>query len=196
MEREQFIEEIKTIKIEDLKEKDVKDIAAAKALLDADDVSWRTAFSGRNPRAAVGAYIYKGSFELPEDITGQRLTLFFNSIGKDQSVYINGKALTENLKDGQTGHELVLDASIVKAGKNMIAIIATPLGRNAGTDPGSIQIYRAAGKWKRKLFNGLAQAIIQSRGEAGEIELTATSPGLKPGVLKVNEVESTSRLSN
>jgi beta-galactosidase len=33
---------------------------------------------------------------------------------------------------------------------------------------------------KRKLFNGLAQVIVQSRKEAGPIKLTATSPGLQP----------------
>ena len=40
-------------------------------------------------------------------------------------------------------------------------------------------------KWQRKLFNGLAQVIIQSTGAAGEIQLTAESEGLKPAVLKI-----------
>ncbi len=34
---------------------------------------------------------------------------------------------------------------------------------------------------KRKVFNGLCQVIIQSSRDAGQIELTAQSPGLKPG---------------
>jgi beta-galactosidase len=33
-------------------------------------------------------------------------------------------------------------------------------------------------KWKRSVFNGLAQVIVQSGGEPGEIRLTATSQDL------------------
>ncbi len=43
----------------------------------------------------------------------------------------------------------------------------------------------APGAWKRSLFNGLAQAIVQSTGEAGEITLTAKSTNLSDGVLKI-----------
>ena len=34
-------------------------------------------------------------------------------------------------------------------------------------------------QWKRSLFNGIAQVIVQSTGDAGEIRLTANSGGLK-----------------
>ena len=40
--------------------------------------------------------------------------------------------------------------------------------------------------WKRSLFNGLAQVIVQSTREPGEITLTASSPGLSSSVLKLN----------
>jgi beta-galactosidase len=40
--------------------------------------------------------------------------------------------------------------------------------------------------WKRSLFNGLAQVIVQSTRAPGEITLTATSPGLSSSVLKLN----------
>ena len=39
--------------------------------------------------------------------------------------------------------------------------------------------------WKRSVFNGLAQVIVQSTGQPGEITLTATSSGLSQGVLKL-----------
>jgi hypothetical protein len=35
------------------------------------------------------------------------------------------------------------------------------------------------------VFNGLAQAIVQSKREAGEIRLMATSPGLAPAVASI-----------
>lgn len=39
--------------------------------------------------------------------------------------------------------------------------------------------------WKRSLFNGLAQIIVQSSGEPGELILYANSPGLAPQSLKL-----------
>ncbi len=43
----------------------------------------------------------------------------------------------------------------------------------------------AAGGWKRSLFNGLAQVIVRSAGQPGEIILTASSKDLSPAVLKL-----------
>jgi beta-galactosidase len=56
------------------------------------------------------------------------------------------------------------------------------------TDPGSIQIINPAETWKRKLFSGLAQVIVQSSKQAGEITLTATSPGLKSASVILNSL--------
>jgi len=39
--------------------------------------------------------------------------------------------------------------------------------------------------WQRSLFNGRAQVLVQSAGEAGEIKLTATADGLAPFILKL-----------
>jgi beta-galactosidase len=40
--------------------------------------------------------------------------------------------------------------------------------------------------WARSLFNGLAQVIVQSTKDAGEIKLTATADGLPPATSAVN----------
>jgi beta-galactosidase len=61
-------------------------------------------------------------------------------------------------------------------------------GNQGGTNPGSPESARATttpGAWKRSLFSGLAQVILQSTGEPGEITLTARSPGVTDGVLKI-----------
>lgn len=200
LEKEKFIEDIRAVKITDLKEKAITDVVAGKALLTADDRSWEKAFAGRNYKNLPAAYIHRGTFNLPADLNGQRLTLFFNSIGKDQSVFINGKPAGGNLNDDRQAYEITLEQSVLKPGENKIDIIARPLTKKndwdvVNTDPGTIQIYRSADQWKRKLFSGLAQVIIQSTGEPGEIELSATSPGLKTGILKVSSVKSPGRLS-
>ena len=39
--------------------------------------------------------------------------------------------------------------------------------------------------WKRSLFNGLAQIIVQAGRTPGDLTLTATGDGLKPVTLKI-----------
>jgi beta-galactosidase len=48
----------------------------------------------------------------------------------------------------------------------------------------SIQLKRQAEQWKRKLFNGLAQLIVQSTGKPGQIVLKAMS-GNSRGEIKI-----------
>ena len=38
-------------------------------------------------------------------------------------------------------------------------------------------------EWRRSVFNGLAQIIVQSSKEAGAIKLTARSAGLQPATI-------------
>jgi beta-galactosidase len=78
-------------------------------------------------------------------------------------------------------------------GKNVIAIIATPLLKkykwdNVNSRPGLFQVITPAPVWKRKLFSGLAQVIIQATGEPGEITVTATANGLTQGEFKIQSV--------
>jgi beta-galactosidase len=49
--------------------------------------------------------------------------------------------------------------------------------------------------WSRSLFNGLAQIIVQSTRDAGEIKLTATADGLTPMTVTLNTQPSAPRPS-
>ena len=117
-----------------------------------------------------------------------------------QSVYINGKQIGNNLPEDKNGNEFKLSSLLVHPGINTIAIEAVPLTKMhswdpLNTNPGLIQLLYPAQAWRRKLFNGLAQVIVQSTGEKGQIVLTATSPSVKTSVLKVNAVPSATRAS-
>jgi beta-galactosidase len=50
-------------------------------------------------------------------------------------------------------------------------------------------------QWSRSLFNGLAQIIVQSTKDAGEIKLTATADSLKPATANVQTKFGTPRPS-
>ncbi|HYH16684.1 MAG TPA: hypothetical protein VD794_15745, partial [Flavisolibacter sp.] len=58
-----------------------------------------------------------------------------------------------------------------------------------------IQLLTPAAPWKRKLFNGLAQVIVQTTKQEGELTLTATSADLKPAVIKIQSSKVTTRPS-
>jgi beta-galactosidase len=192
LEKEKFIESIQTVAIENLKEKEVSGMDAEKeAIADVDDSNWKEAFKTRDYKNLAKAYIHRGSFTLPENFSSSQITLFHKNICTEQSIYINGKKIVENLKESDISKGFTIDKSILRPGKNVIVILGTPLPKkndwdNPNRDPGLIQILTQPEPWKRKLFNGMLQVIVQSTKEAGEISLTATSPGLKDGVIKLS----------
>ncbi len=192
LENEKFIETIETITIRNLKEKAVESMDGTNETgVDVDDTKWKEAFKDRDYKKLAKAYVYRGHIMLPENFTTSTITLFYKNIGREQSLYINGKEITRNQKENETGNGYLLDRKMLQAGKNIITIVATPIPKqhdwdNVNTDPGVIQLFTAAQPWKRTLFNGLAQIIVQTTKEAGEITITATSPNLKTTVLRLN----------
>jgi beta-galactosidase len=172
---------------------------------DFDDSGWQNAFGGgrggggggrRGGNAAPAqTNVYRGSFELSE-ATGATVSLQLRSVGEQQWIYLNGKPIAQDMGRNNAGHQFDLDPASLRAGKNVIAIVATPVaagrgGRGLGGqaqqtgNPAVVKILTAPGDWKRSLFNGLAQIIVQSTGQPGEITLTANSPGVAQGVLKL-----------
>jgi beta-galactosidase len=196
LEKEKFIETIQTIKIENLKEKEAGGMKVSEKDF-SDDTTWKEAFKDKDYHKLAKAYIYRGNFVLPENYKTSDVTLFYKCIGREQTIYINGKQIASNLKEDEAAKGFILDKNNLMPGKNVIVIVATPISKkyeweNVNTDPGLIQLFTPAEQWTRKLFNGLAQIIVQTKKEAGEITLVADSPGLKAGTikLKVNHSET------
>lgn len=155
-----------------------------------EDASWKEAFKNRDYKNLAKAYLYRGSFTLPQNFSSSGVTLFYKNIGLEQSIFINGKRIAANLKQDQTSKGFIIDPAILQPGKNTISILATPVPKkydweNVNTDPGVIQLFTPAETWHRKLFNGLAQVLVQTTKEAGEIKLTATSPTLATGSIQL-----------
>jgi beta-galactosidase len=197
LEADKYIETIQTCSIENLKEKivnstdNIGEIAA-----DYNDANWDNAFKDERTQAfgtSAKVIIYRGNFSLPQLSNDARVSFFYKPIGKLQSIYVNGKIIADSVRENNSNTAFVLDKLLLHEGKNSIAIIATPLLKqhswdNINMDAGLFQIINPATAWKRKLFNGLAQVIVQSTGEAGEIILTATSENLKKQQLKIQSL--------
>ncbi len=87
---------------------------------------------------------------------------------------------------------------MLHSGQNIVAMYVTrfseankkmQLFRWDGAGPAGVQVVTPAAPWKRSVFNGLAQVIVQLTREAGEIRLTATSPGLTSAQMNIASVQ-------
>jgi beta-galactosidase len=194
LEADKFLDEITVLHLDNLKEKILENSSVEKEILELNDFSnWQNAYvddRDENFQKKANTVIYKTTFELEDNFNESQISLFYNSIGKNQSIYINGNLIAANLSENKNGDTFILDKSILKSGKNTITFITTPLIKAYRWDvvnqnPGTIQVITAAENYKRKLFNGLAQVIVQTTGEAGEIIVTATSNGLKKSQIKI-----------
>lgn len=184
---EQFPDTVTVLNIETLKSSLVPKHAVDDALTYAfDDAGWG-AFKQTddvNKPVTDRLIVVRGAFQLPALTEDTRVTLFTASISEDQSVYVNGKRIAGNINRGAKHQEYVLDHRILRKGKNVFAAAGVPFVKTVwweelNTYPGVVQIYRPHAQWRRKVFNGLAQVVVQAGRRPGEIRLIAASPALE-----------------
>ncbi|MBZ4041114.1 beta-galactosidase GalA [Flavobacterium hibisci] len=188
LEKDQFIDAVELVPITNFEEKKLAS-ANASNLISSDDNSWKEAFKDRDYKNQAPAYVYRGKFELNNNSGTNSVNFFYKKIGTDAVVFVNGNKIVPSSEDVQ---KYILNANVLKQGTNTIQIIAPPLQKVKewdvmNTDPGVIQVITPAEAWKRKLFNGYAQIIIQKDENAAEIVLSATANGLNTGTLVLKE---------
>lgn len=192
LENDKFVESITAVEINLQKEKIADAVNENMPELTADyiDTDWGRAFTDeRNEAFGKRAkwIVYRGNFIMPATDSNATITFFSRNIGTEQSVYINGKEVGKNLLGNK---EIAIGSNLLHPGENKIAILAKPLLKKQPWDvinmnPGLIQVLTPAEVWKRRLFNGYAQVIVQSTGQEGDIVLTASSGGLNPARLVI-----------
>ena len=99
-------------------------------------------------------------------------------------------AINANGEDLSIVTAAVTDAQgrVVPTATNLIQFELTGSGRILGVgngDPSCHEPDVCEDGWKRSVFNGLAQIIVQSSKEPGEIKLTARAEGLSPATLVI-----------
>jgi len=99
---------------------------------------------------------------------------------------VNGQSVGES-HDWQA--QPIFDINkFIHAGDNVVAVGVNNGVGSGGLNPNvTVKFIGHAGvpPWSRSLFNGLAQIIVQSTRDAGEIKLTATADGLSPATAAV-----------
>ncbi len=155
-----------------------------------DDSAWKNcdvlAESGPLNEGENG--VFRGHVNVSEpDLAVEKVMLDFGRIDDEGWVYVNGQ------KAGESHDWQATPAFDVKRflhpGENSVAVVVANQSGLGGVNRGvSLQFQEKpeVPDWQRSLFNGLAQVIVQSTREPGEITLTASSPGLSPCVLKLN----------
>jgi beta-galactosidase len=193
-EPDKYFETIKTATITGLKELAVNDLNNRPEIgMEVDDNNWKEAFTTQssNWREYTDSLIVvRGTFDLPGSKDAAEINLFTKSIVDDQSIYINGHLIAGNVKRDDPDQSYSLDPAILKTGRNTYAVTGQRFRKRhqwdePNTDPGLLQLIYPSGQWKRKVFNGLAQIIIQAGFQHGEILINASSLGLKQGTVRV-----------
>jgi len=190
---EQYVETVSRVNIDNLKYQLSSTLSNNTEIAENfDDSQWSKAFAKGYGEYEVGKnIIVRGSFTLADLTDKTIITLFAKSLAADQSVYVNGKLVGKDLKRNDPNQVFVLDRNLLHKGKNTIVFEGKPLVKKTeweeiNTNPGTIKIYNPAPQWKRETFNGLAQIIVKTTKQAGEITLTATSAGMIQATLKLN----------
>jgi beta-galactosidase len=194
-EPDRFIDEIITLPIQNLKQWVVDNLDNRPEVNpEFDDSAWKPAFAGIRNESwkdyRDSLLVVRGTIDLPEFTPETKITLFTKSIAENMNLYVNGQLIATHIIPKVSNQEFVLEHKLLKPGKNVYAITGQKFRKRYEWDepniqPGVVQIFNPAKPWKRMVFNGMAQIMVQSGKEAGEIYLTATSPGLAPATIKI-----------
>ncbi len=121
-----------------------------------------------------------------EDLSAPAVELWFGRINGGGSVYINGQKIGDT---GDSRAAAIYDVkTLLHPGENTIAVPLANWGVTGGLNRGvmlRLQENPSPVQWRRSVFNGLAQIIVQSSKESGTIRLTARSPGLAPATVSI-----------
>ena len=194
-EADRFSNIVKTAIIENLKELAVNNLIDRPEIVAGfNDSTWKLALRSQRSddwRVYIDTLlVIRGTFEITDLTNETEINLFTKSIVENQSIYVNGHLLASNIKRDAPNQSYRLDHSIIKSGKNEYVVTGQRFRKRhqwdePNRDPGLVQVIYPAKQWKRKAFNGLAQIIVQADTKAGEISLTASSQGLKQGIMKI-----------
>jgi beta-galactosidase len=155
-----------------------------------DDASWSTANikAERGPVSSEQHVVFRKSITLAsEDLGCEQVMLTLGSIDDVGQVFVNGQRVGES-EDWSKPFVADIKSSLHE-GANIIAVALWNKTHDGGLARGASLSFsgkRQAAGWKRSLFNGLAQVIVQShRDGTGTFVLRAKAEGLKPAESRI-----------
>ncbi|PTX98538.1 beta-galactosidase GalA [Opitutus sp. ER46] len=149
------------------------------------------AWRAPDPAVREGVIEQDFVFDRPVLAAGEHLTLLLNALGTRQSVHLNGKPLQVDVDPAAARAEVALAADDLKPTGNVLRITATRYAEwrdregLAQFHPAVLRVEAPAPEWRRTTFNGLAQVLVQTTGEPGEILLEASAPPLRSAAIVI-----------
>ncbi len=157
-----------------------------------DDSSWSLLKSDEYPLKENTTGIFRSHVTLSqEDIDGDQIHLSFGKIDDHGWIVVNNHLVGES--HGVHQSPVIEIKKYLRAGKNTIAVGVKNDGGPGGVEPLVNIVLRksTAQGWSRKLYNGLAQIIVQSTRQTGSFVLTANSEGLNSAAVTVQTTKTT-----
>jgi beta-galactosidase len=156
-----------------------------------DDSTWNTLKAGSGEvtiRTDDTTAIYRARLTFTAaDLSGPGVQIHFTGCDDEGWYFVNGQYVGETHDwDAKPDFDIT---KFLRAGDNVVAVCCRNGGAQGGLNPNvTVDIIAKPGvlPWSRSLFNGLAQIIVQSTKDAGEIKLTASTEGLAPATTVVN----------
>jgi beta-galactosidase len=150
---------------------------------------WRDPLAWLPPEAQPAitpGLVLRGTFARPRLAREDTAAVFIDRLHPDQKIYLNGEKVTPEEEDGNL--LIRLDPARLRESNSLAYIIPTPAGgvpaladRSVnGSKWGMLRVTHPAAPWRRRVFNGWAQVIVQSTDRPGRASLTATADGLAP----------------
>ena len=131
--------------------------------------------------------IYRAHVVLTEeDLSGLGAQIRFTVCDDDGWFFVNNQFVGES--HDWTSKPSFNIKKYLHVGDNVIAVGVNNNSSSGGLNPNvTLDLIGrpTTGQWSRSLFNGLAQIIVQSTRETGEIKLTASADGLAPATASV-----------
>jgi beta-galactosidase len=131
-----------------------------------------------------------------EDLKNADVRLRFAGCDDDGWFFVNNQFVGES---HDWSSQPVFNAKqFLRVGDNVIAVgVKNTLGDGGLKPEVNLDLFAESTnlKWSRSLFNGLAQIILQSTKDAGEIKLTATADGLTTATTVVKTLPDAPRPS-
>ena len=163
-----------------------------------DDSSWDTANvqTENGPLGDQEQAVFRTKIQVSEQdlAAASAVELSFSRIDDDGYVYVNGRRAGES-HDWET--PAVLDVKpFLHPGENVIAVGVANASGPGGLGGGVTLQFAGqpvAPEWKRSVFNGLAQIIVQAAREPGDLQLTARADGLTPATVTIQSQPGAAR---
>lgn len=154
-----------------------------------DDTMWASheINGAAGPLGEMAKAIFRAKINVTEsELAAAAVELSFGMVDEEGWVYVNGQKVGES-HDWQVAP--IFDVKgVLHPGENTIAVAVANYTGPGGLNKGAslrLQDKPIPSQWQRSVFNGLAQILVQSTREPGEISLTARSVGLGETTLKL-----------